>query len=873
MFEEMKRELSFHPETKLIYADADNSSQVQIEQVKDMLNKGIDLLIISPNEAKPLTPIVEEAFNQGIPVIVIDRKTSSSLYTAYVGADNFEIGRMAGEYIAHRLNKKGNIVEVMGLPGSSPAIERQRGFYQATKEFPDIHIVKQVYGNWLIDKAEQEVNKIAEKYNDIDAIFAHNDQMALGAYQAIKRKDSTKKIKIIGVDALPNNGLELVNNKTFDASMLYPTGGKEAIRTAFAILNKAPFEKENILKTVVIDSSNVQLMKMQADRINSQQTDIERQQSMLKEQQEIYDYQQTVLTVLVVSLVLAVVFGGIAFYSLNENWKNNKRLEAKNDEIIQHQNQLIEMSAKAQVASEAKFNFFTNISHEFRTPLTLILIPLEELLADSKLSIQAKSHLQLINKNVIRLLRMVNQLIDFRKIEYDGMKLKVSENDLIAFTKEIVDSFKEVALRRNIDLRLISHERELKLWFDINMLDKVLFNLLSNAFKFVHDNGSILITIRKEDEENVQILVEDNGVGMTEDTVQHAFELFYQGEPSGPKGSGLGLALSKEIIQLHRGSISVSSKRLKGTTFKILLPLGDRHLTDEEKIYQQVQNAINYEDIKIFTTDLQENSSASTSDAPFSPVKEESILLIEDNEEMLEFLKQKLSESYEVFTANNGNAGLNEAFERVPDLIVSDIVLPARSGIDITQILKSDVRTSHIPIILLTAKGSPEQQIEGMQKLADGYITKPFNVKILIESIKSLINNRNILKEHYTSEFKGEGKLLGSNKLDKKFLNDFAGIVESNLDNENFNIEDICKNIGLSRVQVYRKVKALLDCNITDYILTRRLQKAKYMLLNEDLSIGEITYKVGFSSPAYFSTVFKSKFGCTPTEFKKNQLT
>ena len=867
MLDEMKRELVFHSGVTLLYEDANNSSEVQVEQVKSLLNKKIDLLIISPNEAQPLTPVVEEAFNNGIPVVVIDRKTASKLYTAYVGANNYEIGKRAGEYLASHLKQKGKVIEVMGLPGSSPAIERQRGFYDAIKNSPGIDIVKQIYGNWMLNKAEQEVSTLGN--TKIDAVFAHNDQMALGAYKALKKQNLEAGVKIIGVDALPDNGQKLVADNILTASMLYPTGGKEAIRTALAILNKEPFEKENILKTVVIDSSNVQLMKMQSEKIDNQQQDIKRQQDMLDEQNRIYKDQQSVLNILVVSLVLALVFGGVALIALTENWKNNKKLEAKNLEITQHQQQLIEMSAKAKVASEAKFNFFTNISHEFRTPLTLILSPLEDLIADQKLPLQVKDNLQLINRNVLRLLRMVNQLIDFRKIEYDGMKIKASENNVISFTKDILSSFKDIASKRRIDLKLVSPAKDIKLWYDVNMLDKVLFNLLSNAFKFTRDGGRITVSIRKnEDGKNVELSVQDTGIGMSEEESAHAFDLFYQGKVNQSKGSGLGLALTKEIIQLHKGQISVKSQPGLGTTFTIYLPEGSEHLTEAEKQLTSAETDNSYNSIKIYTTDL-ENTETPVKEEAFECPKDLSILIIEDNEDLRGFLQQKFSEEYEVFTSGDGLQGIREAFDRVPDLIISDVVLPQKTGTEVTQLLKNDIRTSHIPVILLTAKGSAEQQIEGMNTLADAYITKPFNLQYLKASVKNLLHNRSLLKSRYTTELPTENKQNISSKLDKKFLNEFSGIVESNLANENFSVEDICKSMGISRIQLYRKVKALMDTSITDYILNRRLQKAKYLLLNENLTISEITYQVGFASPTYFSTVFKAQYNCTPSEFKR----
>lgn len=386
MLDEVKMELSLHPGGRLIYADADGNSKVQIKQVRKMLDDKIDILIISPNEAQPLTSVVEEAYNKGIPVIVIDRKTSSDLYTAYVGADNYQIGRMAGQYLASSLKGKGNLIEIMGLPGSSPTIERHRGFNDAIKKFPGIHIIGQAYGDWLKENAESGLKKIAPVLHQTNAVFAHNDVMASGAREVIEKLHFDPNIKVVGIDALPGNGggLQMVASGKLNASMVYPTGGKEAIVTAFNILNKHSFSKENILQSLVIDSSNVQLMKLQWNKVSSQQADIERQQALLKEQKEVYDNQQLVLNVTVITLVLAVVFGGLAFYSLLENRKINKSLEHKNLEILKQRNQLIEMSAKAEVATEAKLNFFTNISHEFRTPLTLILSPLEDLIQQEK---------------------------------------------------------------------------------------------------------------------------------------------------------------------------------------------------------------------------------------------------------------------------------------------------------------------------------------------------------------------------------------------------------------------------------------------------------------------------------------------------------
>jgi YesN/AraC family two-component response regulator len=282
-------------------------------------------------------------------------------------------------------------------------------------------------------------------------------------------------------------------------------------------------------------------------------------------------------------------------------------------------------------------------------------------------------------------------------------------------------------------------------------------------------------------------------------------------------------------------------------------------------------NAISVEErAKVYTADFDELPVITSNEALSSP-KEHSVLIIEDNIELLHYLGEKLGSEYEIFMVDNGTLGLNEAFQNVPDLIISDVVMPGISGKAMAEMLKTDMRTSHIPIILLTAQVSVEQQIDGIKSMADAYMTKPFNYDHLLATVKNLIRNRVILKEHFTSDV-SHGSMPVSKTLDKRFLNDFSGIVEQNLGNENLNVDDICKTLGISRVQLYRKVKALLGCSITDYILNRRLKKAKYLLINEGYSISEITYMVGFSSPNYFSTVFKAKYNCTPSEFKKQQV-
>ena len=868
--EGMARELSFHPTTELIYRSANDNSELQVKQIRELLNENIDILLVSPNEARPLTSVVEEAYNRGIPVVVIDRKTSSDLYTSFIGINNYELGRMAGDYVAHYVHDTANIIEVIGLQGSTPSAERQRGFEDQVRKSPGIRIKARVYGNWLQDKSTAAFLRIKDQLAPTDVVFAQNDPMALGAYEVYKSLGMQESARFFGIDGLsgPGGGIQAVSDKILQATFLTPTGGEEAVKLAFDILNHQPYHKENTLPTVVIDSTNVRIMKLQTDRINDQTHDIEKQYVLLKEQQRIYHNQRNLLYVAITALALALLFGSMVFFALKNNRRINRRLAGQNEEILHQRNRLIEMTATAKEATDAKFNFFTNISHEFRTPLTLILGPLEDALSSPKLHFSIRPNLELVQKNALRLLRLINQLMDFRKIEENKMKLVVSHNNITDFITEIGNAFREIARRKLISFNIISSEKHLRVWFDSNILDKVFFNLLSNAFKFTNENGTINVYIDRDDARDmVRITVEDTGVGMAPDEVERAFELFYQGHKKAFKGTGLGLSLTKEMINLHHGEISIQSAKWKGATFTVCLPIGKSQET--ETAAEMPLLTPTYEDIKIYTSDIQPLTPHE--EPVVSGQKEHSILVIEDNDDLRCFLRKRLGNRYELHEAEDAAGGIAKAYDLVPDLIISDIILPGEDGLHITEILKQDLRTSHIPIVLLTAKGSIEDQIKGIRLRADAFIVKPFNLEYLEETIKNLLNSRSVLREHYTSELATDSRANTPTKVSRKFINEFIAIVENNIPNEDFSVEDICREIGISRVQLYRKVKALIGYNVNDYISTVRLQKAKFLLADQELSISEVAFKVGYSSQAYFSTVFKSKFNQTPSEYREKK--
>ncbi len=863
MHKGMERELQFYPELSLEIKNAGGSSNLQIQHVREFIKQGVDLLIVSPNEAEPITPIVEEAYRNGLPIIVIDRRTSSNEYTAFIGANNYKIGYAAGDYSRALAPTGSKIIEIWGLEGSTPAIDRHEGFIDCLK---DEFEVVQVHSNWTKDDAKNKFEKVINENLDAKIIYAHNDIMALGAYEVCKKMGVEKRIKFIGIDGLPGptGGMQMVMDGILNATLLYPTGGEEAIRLAASILRGQPYEKENILQTTLIKNKNVRILKLQSDKILNQQNDIQRQQKRYSEQLKLYDNQRTLIYVLIGSLLITFLLGAYIFYSLREKQEINKRLEATNREIEEQRNEILKISKEAEEANTAKLKFFTNISHEFRTPLTLILGPVEELLEDKKnISSKLRIDLQLIQKNAYRLLRLINQLMEFRKIENGKMQVKASENDLIEFVKEIKTSFNGLATEKSVELGLASNKDSIILWFDINMIDKVLFNLLSNAFKFIPPNGYILIEITDK-EESVLISIRDSGRGMSDEHARHAFDRFYCGDQYKSRGTGLGLSLAKELIDLHKGNISLESNKGSGTTFLIELKKGRDHFKNNE-IIESV------DDLRVEASEyIKQHAEISFSANASSKDHDVKILIIEDNKDLIQFLQNHLSQSYDIIVAEDGNKGLVLAQENVPDLIICDVMMPGMDGFEITKRIKGDFRTSHIPIIMLTARSSDEQKVIGMQAGADQYITKPFNINYLTESIKTRIKNRELLMRHFNVAEDEERVELPIN-LDQVFIRKFKDLIESHLNDSNLNVDLLSKELGISRVQLYRKVNALIGKNPSDYISDLRLSKAK-KLLQSDLAISEVAYQTGFSSPAYFSTAFKNRYNLSPKDFRSKKL-
>jgi signal transduction histidine kinase/DNA-binding response OmpR family regulator len=864
----MKVQASLSPEIDLTIYEAHKDLQLQIDQIEKMITDEMDVIIVSPMESEELVPVISKAYDIGIPVILIDRKINSNKYNSFVGADNLEVGRSAGNFIATSTNTPVNVIELKIGDNASPSVERSQGFHEVVDSNPNINVLTSIdYTN----RAEHEniLMRLLDSLDNtsIDYFYAFNDLLAWESWSIARRKGIENQIKFIGVDGLnsDNGGINLVRNGILEASIWYPTGGAEAIKLALKIVNGEKVPKNNLLSTTIIDIWNADIMKNQLDRISEQQADIEFQTNALGVLEDQYYAQNNLLKITMVLSGIILALALYSVYSILAIRKKNKQLLLNNNRITIQRNQIKKIADKLKKSTEAKFNFFTGLSHEFKTPITLILSSVESL-RDSLKANRSRNinEVELIDNNSRRLLRLINNLLDFRKVEGQKFNIRASATNIYRFTKNICSEFENEARKRGIDLTLESDNEDLYLFIDRNLMDKVYFNLLSNAFKFTPDHGKINIQIQDDPEQNkATIRIKDNGIGIPDEDLVKVFEPFFKGTNNRKNSTGIGLHLSKQFVELHMGTIRVSSYH--GTEFTIGLLKGHTHFNEDQLIVEPdlVDDSISdfSHEITLDEEYLVENNQSNS--------ERYSVLVIEDNRDLLHFLKNKLISEYEVLLSD-GSDGIELAVENVPDVIICDVNLPEKSGFEICQTLKKDLRTSHIPTIILTAMSDKESYLKGLSSGADLYLTKPFSYSILLQSIKSMLYNREKLRYYYTNQIHRIGDAIPFGDREQEFLNHLNTHIKDNLDNSEYSVELLAEEMGISRVQLYRKIKSMLGLGVIDYINNIRLENSREMLKSSSLSVSEIAYSNGFSSPNYFSTAFKNKYGMSPLTYRKS---
>lgn len=682
----------------LHFASADDSDMRQIEQINRFVNRGVDLIIVAPNQTNTITPAIENAYRHHIPVIVYDRKSGTSHYSAYIGADNREVGRQMGHYIATRLKGHGRVVEVMGLRGSSPAIERHEGFMEALKAHPDIQVAATLQGDWTGASAERAMRRfLKQDKGRIDFVFGQNDRMAMGARDAILAHDRQATTRFCGVDALPtgDSGLEQVRDGLLEASYIYPTRGDEVMELAMNILTGRPYEREKKLKSALVTRENANVLLLQAEEVARQSNDLKRLHDKTNDYLNRYNTQRwmSMMAVVILILLVAAIFMTYRYYY--ERMRINEERERMQGRQL---------------------DFFTNVSHEIRTPLTLIADPINHIVERGRLKDHDLDTLRSTARNANELMKLVSDILDFKKIEFDTAGNRIDKQDNIS----------------------------------------------------------------------------DKNVPECAETTADATE----SEPDGGR---------------------------------------------------------------------------------------ETLLVVDDNTDIRHYLRTVLRDRFHIVEAADGQEGLQKAREHVPALIISDIMMPVMSGLELCRHVKADTATSHIPIILLTAKSEDSQVAEGYKSGADSYITKPFSSAVLMARIDNIMQSRDRMRRLYarqTVSSNGDATeptttarnddLARPSARDQEFIARLHDVIQRHMVESEFSVEVMGSEVGLSRVQLYRKVKALTGLSPVELLRKSRLVKAEQLLRSKDMNISEAAYAVGFTSPSYFSKCFKDEFGMQPVEaFRK----
>ena len=866
-------------------ASSNDDNVLQNKQVNQFIDEGVDLLIVSPNQLSAISKAVERAYDKGIPVILYDRKTNSDKYTAFIGCDNYTIGKSMGTFIAHQLQGKGRIVEIRGLEGSSPALERHRGFMDAIKPYPGLQVVASEGGNWKEEGGIQAMKRILKQTQDFDYVFAHNDCLAWGAYVAARQMRVKRNYKYTGVDgmATEGGGLELVRDGIFEASYLYPTKGDEVIALAMKILKHQPYERDNYLSTSIITQANAALTLMEARDAERQTHNLKTLHKQVNQYLSDYNSQKVMLIGLCLFLFVCLAAAALIFrgylikVKLNETLaKTNGELKRLNVELGEKNEELKRLNEEVLELTHSRLVFFTNISHELRTPLTLIADPVEMLLEDTGIKGKSRELLKMVQRNALALQQLVSNILDFRKIQNGKMELKLYRFDIVKTLTMWVGDFQLTAERKQIRLHLDvddlkgSHE----MIADQEKISRIVFNLLSNALKYTPAGGEIFVSL-KDEGANLRLDVRDTGKGISQDEADKIFERFFQAKGAA-SGTGIGLALVKSFVELHHGEARVESEPGKGSDFIVVIP------REQEGDSQVIHNDVDIVDNSANTSasdgknvvdesvlqyiDDGDRSHGKVQQLVSENTNRPTVLVIDDNTDIRQYERTLLQDEYVVLEAADGKEGLAVALKEVPDLVICDVMMPVMDGLELTERLKTNTATSHIPVIMLTAKNLEEHRAEGYEHGADSYITKPFHSKVLLARIENLLRQRQLLKHLYQGTKETEKEISESllEDRDKQFLKQLQAIIQKNLSDSEFGVEDMGQQIGLSRVQLYRKVKAMTGSSVVDLLRKARLAKARRLLETRSMSVSEVAYEVGFSAPSYFTKCFKEEYGMLP---------
>ncbi len=917
--EEMQRENLLHENLDLEIRSAYDDPARQVEDIRHFINEGVDVIVTSPQNDTNLNQVLAEARSKGIKIIDFDRLPSTECYDIYVGADNENLGHAAAKYLIERLPEGAHFIEIMGSKGSTPAGERSRGFRKALAESGKMVLLDTARADWTTPQAERAVDSLLRLHPEVDAIFAHNDRMAIGAARAA-RKAGLQQVMVAGIDAVPETGIKAVADGEIDVTFTYPTAGKELIELAMKAAAGKEVSDEFILSSLQpVDKSNAKILLELSESINDEKSKITFLQDRINHFSSIHTLQRTLL---IGAIALAVLLAGLLFFIM-QAYRQRRRAQAalaeRNQLLSNQRDELESLNKRLQEATQSKLRFFTNVSHDLRTPLTLISEPLATIGEAGNLTPRQQTMLQLAEKNVLILRRLINQILDFRKFEDSRLHLSLTEGDMRRSLLSWSEAFLPLARRHYITYKVnIDLPQPTEMAFDAEKMERIFFNIMGNAFKYTPDNGKISVNA-STDGKSLTFSISNTGKGIKKEDLGHIFERFYQAHQITPQGSGIGLALVKAFTELHQGTVSVTSEPDRETIFTVSIPVSHTDKRSDADLATDRQRSINTEFAEILESTVQAASPVAknivpagtpgdTPDTPAATGEEESaqpqdsdkrtLLIIDDTRDMRTLLRSLLEDEYNIIEAADGKQGIRLASKYSPDLIICDMMMPEMDGMECCRRIKEEISTSHIPVLMLTACKLDEQRADAYEAGADGFISKPFNNNVLRARCHSLLSNRMRLNQNQIMPRKNKSNAAGSAPsaprmhatdkstaattsktakthaadpmaLENEFYRKFIEIVDEELSNADISVEEIGSRLGLSRVQFYRKIKAITNFSPVELIRIRRLNEAYRLLTSTEKTVSEIAYSTGFSNPGYFTKCFKEQFGELPADLQK----
>ena len=881
---EMQREAAFSKDISIDLRCAHDDNARQAAQIDSLVGEGVDLLIVAPSEEVALTPAVEAAMQRGIPVILVDRKISSERYTAFVGADNHAIGRDAGFFICAKLGGHGTVAEFTAPLKSTAGLERHEGFTEAVSQSAGVRVVASVMAGWEGPEVDRQGDSLVRAGTVPDFAFVCNDRVAVKVHEAFRRRGHD--VPTVGIDGLATRGggLEQVERGVLAASCIYPTGGDKVMMLARQILRHEPFERETLLGSAVISPLTSRIFRMQAEQVNERTARIDTLNHQVDTVLSRYSMQNMLLVALCIIIVLIGVVLAVGLRAYYATVRHNDELAQQKHKLEEQRDQLVQLSKELEETTQSKLAFFTEVSHDLRTPLTLIQAPVEQLLGMLPKEGKESELLGIIHTNADILLRLVGQTLDFRKFEAGQLKLNAHATDLTKTLEQWCAPFRALAQKKMVRFKVeadasLPQGQPFMATVDAQKMESVMYNLLSNAFKFTPDGGRVSVWLSATDDEArgrcAVIRVSDTGQGIDPDKIRHVFDRFYQADVS-HEGSGIGLATVKAYIELHGGQVEASSTPGRGTTFTVVIPCENHDAT-----------SLTYQRLGMRAMEAERSSEAAPTGTasdpstymPAAPSAKPAasaadgegerplVLVVDDNADIRAYLRLLLGADYRVEEAANGQEGLTKALQLMPDAVVCDVMMPVMDGWECCRRLKDDWQTSHIPVMMLTACALDEQRIAGFDCGADSYISKPFSPDVFRSRLRNLVANRRRLQAFLAD--KGAIARSDVSELDKGFAERFRALIEKRMHESELSVEDLAADMGLGRSQLYRKVKSLTGYSPVELVRVARLKRAAELLVRTDKAVGEVAYEVGFSSPGYLTKCFRDYFGVSPTDYAR----